>query len=81
MQPSIFIEKDDVVKLTGTKIRKLQIEHLLKSNIPFKQDRNGYPLILLDSIKPTSTQTVKTPRRKIRVNPTPLNGQKEVSNG
>ena len=72
MITSIFIEKDDLVKLTGTKIRKLQIEHLAKSNIPFQQDRNGYPQVLLDSITSLYGTTPKTAKRQMRVNPEPL---------
>ena len=77
MQTSIFIEKHDIEKLTGTKIRKLQIEHLVKSNIPFKQDRNGYPQVLVNSISDSKISTPTTSRRQVRVNLTPLNKIKE----
>ncbi|MCV2885740.1 hypothetical protein OE749_13660 [Aestuariibacter sp. AA17] len=41
MNSSIFLDKGDVVRLTGTKVRKLQVEHLSKSNISFQLDRNA----------------------------------------
>lgn len=81
MNSSIFIENEDLVKLTGTKIRKLQVAHLVKSDIPFKQDRNGYPLVLLNSITASTLATSKTAKRQVRVNPTPLNNVKENNNG
>lgn len=50
MNNSIFLDKEDVVRLTGTKVRKLQVEHLSKSNISFQLDRSGYPQVLAQSI-------------------------------
>jgi hypothetical protein len=57
MNSSIFLDKEDVVRLTGTKVRKLQVEHLSKSNISFKLDRNGYPQVVAQSIVQSNNST------------------------
>ena len=50
MTDSIFLDFGDMERLTGTKVKRLQIEHLLKIKIPFQLDRNGAPLVLKGSL-------------------------------
>jgi hypothetical protein len=72
MNNSIFLDKEDVVKLTGTKVRKLQVEHLSKSNITFQLDRNGYPQVLTQSILQPNLNKRANTKSKERVKSVPL---------
>lgn len=72
MNSSIFLDKEDVVRLTGTKVRKLQVEHLSKSNISFQLDRNGYPQVLAQSIIQSNNNSTKPTGNKERVISKPL---------
>lgn len=72
MNNSIFLDKEDVVKLTGTKVRKLQVEHLSKSNITFQLDRNGYPQVLTQSILQPNLNKRANTKSKERVKSIPL---------
>ena len=72
MNSSIFLDKEDVVRLTGTKVRKLQVEHLSKSNISFQLDRNGYPQVLAQSIVQSNNNSTKLTGNKERVISKPL---------
>ncbi|MBU2880177.1 DUF4224 domain-containing protein [Aliiglaciecola lipolytica] len=72
MNNSIFLDKEDVVKLTGTKVRKLQIEHLSKSNISFQLDRNGYPQVLTQTLLKPDTGKRISSTSKERVKSLPL---------
>ena len=72
MNNSIFLDKEDVVKLTVTKVRKLQVEHLSKSNITFQLDRNGYPQVLKQSILQPNLNKRANTKSKERVKSVPL---------
>lgn len=72
MNNSIFLDKEDVVKLTGTKVRKLQVEHLSKSNITFQLDRNGYPQVLTQTLLQTDVGKPASSTSKERVKSIPL---------
>lgn len=50
MISSMFLSKDEVEQLTGTKLRKLQIEHLARMKIPFSIDRKGEPVLCRDAV-------------------------------
>lgn len=81
MNNSIFLDKEDVVRLTGTKVRKLQVEHLSKSNISFQLDRNGYPQVLAQSLLQTGTDDRNSFSRRERVKSKPLNHPEEKRYG
>ena len=72
MNNSIFLDKEDVVKLTGTKVRKLQVEHLSKSNISFQLDRNGYPQVLTQTLLQPDVGRRASSTSKERVKSVPL---------
>lgn len=72
MNNSIFLDKEDVVKLTGTKVRKLQVEHLSKSNISFQLDRNGHPQVLTQTLLKPDTGKRISSTSKERVKSLPL---------
>lgn len=64
MVDSIFLESSDVERLTGTKVKKLQLQHLSKSKIPFQLDRNGNPLVLKETLY-AMTKTKAAPKREV----------------
>jgi hypothetical protein len=73
MNNSIFLHQLDLIRLTGTKIKKLQIEHLSRCKIPFKVDRNGCPLVIKDNLLECSSSNIQIKRKTPSVNFTPLN--------
>jgi len=81
MNNSIFLDKEDVVRLTSTKVRKLQVEHLSKSNISFQLDRNGYPQVLTQSLLQPGIEKRITCSRRKRVKSKPLNHSEEKRYG
>jgi len=47
-QTEMFLSDEQVIKLTGRKIKKLQCEHLKRLGIPFHQDAAGKLVVCRD---------------------------------
>ena len=58
--------------LSNSLVRKLQVEHLSKSNITFQLDRNGYPQVLTQSILQPGLNKRASTKPKERVKSIPL---------
>lgn len=48
---SIFLEKDDMAKLTGRKIKSLQIKVLSKMGLPFRVNACGEPVVTVAAVE------------------------------
>jgi hypothetical protein len=81
MAISELLDKADIEKLTGTKVRKLQIEHLVKSNIAFWEDRNGYPQVFREPLIQASVGGYKKKKDSVGVNLSHLQKSKEIKHG
>lgn len=46
-----FLDDDDLIKLTGFKMKSLQINHLKEQAIPFKVNRTGHPVVLWSDLE------------------------------
>jgi hypothetical protein len=58
--------------LSNSLVRKLQVEHLSKSNITFQLDRNGYLQVLTQSILQPNLNKRANTKSKERVKSIPL---------
>ncbi len=48
---SIFLEKEDLAKLTGRKIKSLQIKVLRKMGLPFRVNACGEPVVTVAAVE------------------------------
>jgi len=57
---SIFLDDDEIAKLTGRKIKSLQIETLRKQGVPFRINATGHPVVARSAIdKPLPVDDAK----------------------
>lgn len=61
---SLFLERDEVARLTGRKIKSLQIVWLRKEGIPFRVAATGHPVVLRSAFD--ARPTTDAPRPKWR---------------
>ena len=71
MSSSLFLSKDDVIALTGRKVKKLQIEMLKRMALPFWVNAIGHPMVPLSAINGPAKQPEPAPKKRWVHNDTP----------
>jgi hypothetical protein len=55
---SLFLDNQELAKLTGRKIKSLQIEWLRKEGVPFRINATGHPVVTRSVIDNRSAEPV-----------------------
>ena len=56
MTARMFMEDDELVKLTGRRIKSKQIQWLRGEGIPFRVSATGHPVVLRSAVEGRSTE-------------------------
>jgi hypothetical protein len=59
---TLFLEDDELAKLTGYKIKSKQIEWLKAAAIPFRVSATGHPVVTRGAIEGRKEEPAKPPR-------------------
>ncbi len=59
---SLFLEDDQIARLTGRKTKTKQIEWLRREGIPFRVNARGHPIVTRSVIEGTGPQAKEQPR-------------------
>jgi len=59
---SLFLEDDQIARLTGRKTKTKQIEWLRREGIPFRVNATGHPIVTRSAIEGTGPQAKEQPR-------------------
>jgi hypothetical protein len=54
--PALFLEPDELVRLTGRRFKSHQIKWLRKQAIPFRVSATGHPVVIRSAIDTTASQ-------------------------
>lgn len=62
---SIFVDDEDMVKLTGYHTPRKQIQQLRAMGVPFRVNGMGRPMVTLAAIEGGREQVIAPPRAKV----------------
>lgn len=52
----LFLTKQQVAELTGRKVKKLQLEQLMRMHVPFRVNANGAPVVCRSAIESSNNE-------------------------
>lgn len=62
---SIFVDDEDMVKLTGFRSRSRQIQQLRSMGVPFRINGAGNPMVAVSAIEGGRSATTPAPAQRI----------------
>lgn len=61
---SLFLSDDDLVQLTGRRMKSLQIQWLRDAGIPFRVNATGHPVVTRAAVEGAQVQAQPAPQEK-----------------